>query len=270
MKKLTALALLTVASLSSVASANPSISMRGEISQAIVNTQAANLLTDRVAGLPTPSVNIAGISTIPTVLIPANQAGTAMIDVTLIDEFLADVAPNARHYPPNFPSRTAEYLMGENIKHISDWLEPYAAAADASFDVVLRAAKINGMARNLNVGTDYSLRANTYMEKALKLQPNHDEANFLFGMMISEAGGFKEGRKYLEKAASLGYIEAEQSMAQADLLSDNKTAALKRLRDLAAKHPTNSQLAEQIRIVESGGYYIWNIKDDNLSIKAIK
>lgn len=269
MKKLSVFALLVAAS--SVASANyPSIAMRGEITQAVVNAQAANLLTDRIANLPVPSVTVADVKTIDTVLIPANQSGSNMIDVTLIDEFLADVAPNARHYPPNFPSRTAEYLMGENIKHISDWLEPYASAADASFDVVLRAAKVNGMARNLNVGTDYSLRANTYMEKALKLQPNHDEANFLFGMMISEAGGFKEGQKYLEKAASLGYVEAEQSMAQADLLSDNKTAALKRLRDLAKRYPENKQIAEQISMVEAGGYYIWNIKDDNVSIKAIK
>lgn len=271
MKKLTALAALT-AIISQVAYANThqSPAMRGELTQAIAHPASANLLSTSVKGLPTPSVSVSEVKHIPTVLIPADTAGTAMIDVTLIDEFLDDVAPNARHYPPNFPSRTAEYLTSENIKHLSDWIEPYATAANASFDVVLRAAKINGMARNLNVGDSYTLRAGKHMEQAIKLQPNHAEANFLYGMMISEAGGFKEGRKYLDKATSLGYTEAEQSIAQADLLSDNKTAALKRLRDLAAKHPDNAQIAEQVRIVEGGGFYIWNIKDSNIQVKPIK
>ena len=96
------------------------------------------------------------------------------------------------------------------------------------------------------------------------------EANYLFGMMLSETGGFKEGRKYLDKAISLGSIDAEQSIAQADLLGDNRSAALKRLRGLAAKHPDNAQLTEQINIVENGGYYIWNLKADDIDVKPIK
>lgn len=267
MKKITLAAAVLMAG---SAFANQAPMMRGELTQAIRHADAADLTTQTIKGLPAPSVTISNVKTVPTVLIAANTAGSTMIDMTLLDEFLDDVAPNARHYPPNFPSRTAEYLVSENIKHLSDWIEPYANAADASFDVVLRAAKINGMARNLNIGTDYSLRANKYMEKAIKMQPNHDEANFLFGMMISESGGFKEGRKYLDKAASLGYLEAEQSIAQAELLSDNKKSALNRLKKLAKAHPENSQIAEQVRIVENGGYYIWNIKDDKISVKPIK
>lgn len=249
---------------------NPSPMMRGEITQTVNQEKTADLLTNTINILPTPSIKVTNIKTIPTVLIPATKDGSILLDVTLLDEFLEDVAPNARHYPPNFPTRTAEYLTSENVKHLSDWLESYASAQDASFEVVMRAAKINGMARNLNIGVDYSLRASEHMQKAIKMQPDHAEANFLFGMMISESGGFKEGRKYLDKAASLGYLEAEQSIAQADLLSDKKTAALSRLKSLQKKHPDNKQLSEQIKIVESGGYYIWNIKDDVINVKPIK
>ncbi len=253
---------------SSSAAAAPQ--MRGEITKAVSYQGSADLITRPVAGLPTPSVTVSDVKQIKTVLIPANTAGSAMIDVTLIDEFIDNVAPNARHYPPNFPNRSAEYFTIENVKHLSDWLEPYATAPDASFDVVLRAAKINGMARNLNVGVDYTLRAGNHMQKIVKIQPNNAEANFLYGMMIAEAGGFKEGRVYLDKAAKLGYVEAEQSIAQADLLSDNKAAALKRLRDLAAKHPENAQIAEQVRIVDNGGFYIWRIANNNISVKPIR
>ena len=248
----------------------PAPVMRGEITLPVQNQNATNLLANTVSGVPTITAQVSNIQNIKTVVIAADKNANNHLDVTLIDEFIDDISPNARHYPTNFPTRTTEHISSENIKHISDWLEPYANAANASFDVVLRAAKINGMARNLNVGTDYSLRANKYMSKALKMQPNHPEANFLYGMMISEAGGFKEGKKYLDKAASLGYIEAEQSLAQSDLLGDNKPAALARLKALQAKHPNNTQIAEQVRIVEMGNYYIWDIKDNNLSVKPFK
>ncbi|MDO4700386.1 MAG: hypothetical protein Q4A69_06865 [Moraxella sp.] len=244
--------------------------MRGELTRFVKHTDAANILTTPVAGVPSISAVADNVEQIKTVLIPADKHANTQLDVTLIDEFIEDIAPNARHYPTNFPNRTAEYVGSENIKHLSDWLEPYASAANASFDVVLRAAKINGMARNLNIGTDYALRANNHMAKAIKLMPNHAEANFLYGMMISEAGGFKEGKKYLDKAASLGYLEAEQSLAQTELLDDKKSAALSRLKALQIKHPDNHQIAEQVRIVEGGDYYIWNIKDSNLSIKPFK
>lgn len=248
--------------------ANNAPAMRGEYTAVNIPT-ASDLSLTPIANLPTPKVTTANVVSIPTLLINANQSGTVKIDTTLIDEFIDDVSPNARHYPPNFPNRTALHNTRENIKHLSAWLEPYANAADASFDVLLRAAKVNGMGRNLDLGSEYGVRASTYIANALKLQPDHAEANFLYGMMLSEGGGFNEGKKYLDKAAAAGYLEAEQSLAQAALLNDNKTQALTILQRLQQSHPDNNQLREQINIVQNGGYYIWNIKDDDIQVKPI-
>lgn len=270
MKKLTlslALAALTTSAVAATGTYQ-SPALRGEITQAIKPQDTINLLEKSVKGLPVPSISVSEVKTIPTVVIPANTSGSTILDVTLVDELLDDVAPNARHYPTNFPTRTSEYLVKQNIKHLSDWIEPYASAPDASAETLLRAAKINGMARNLNLGNDYTVRAGNHMQKLLQVDPNHTEGNFLFGMMLSESGAFKEGRKYLDKAVAAGYTEAEQSIAQAELLGDNRSGALKRLQKLAAAHPDNAQIAEQVRIVENGGYYIWNIPDVNLNIKA--
>lgn len=244
--------------------------MRGELTTPIHHTNAVNLLDQPVMGVPSINANVSNINRIATVIINANKSGTTRLDVSLIDDFIESVSPNARHYPPNFPNRTAEFVTSENIKYLSDWLEPYASANDATFDIILRAAKINGMARNLNIGTNYTQRANKYMAKAINLAPNDAEANFLYGMMISEGGGFTEGQKYLQKAAKLGYLEAEQSLAQAELLADNHAGALSRLKALQSKYPTNTQIAEQVRIVENGGYYIWNIKNNNIKFKPLQ
>lgn len=241
--------------------------MRGEMT-AKPKPAAVDLRTTTVAGVPVPSASVGQVVRVPTVLIPKSTAvdGT-MIDATLIDDFISDVAPNARHYPPNFPNRTSEYVTGENLKHLSNWIEPFASAPDASFDVLLRAAKLNIMARNLNLGSDFTLRANTHINRAVKTQPNHPEANFLYGMMLSESGAFKEGQNYLDKAAALGYLEAEQSLAQVELMTDKREAALARLMRLQSAHPNHAQISKQLEIVQGGGYYIWRIDDADIAVK---
>ncbi|MDO5651675.1 MAG: hypothetical protein Q4G13_06035 [Moraxella sp.] len=245
----------------------PAPTMRGELLH--VNAPAGAIDLSTATNPPIPKTAVGNIQKITTVLIPQSTSGAQQLDVTLIDDFIDDISPNARHYPTNFPSRTTQYNASENIKHLSAWLEPYAKASNASFDVLLRAVKINAMGRNLNLGTDYGVRASTYVARALKLQPQHAEANFLYGAMLSEGGGFNEGKKYLDKAAAAGYLEAEQSLAQSDLLNDNRSAALSRLERLANTHPNNAQITEQLRIVQNGGYYIWDIKDDDVHVKSV-
>lgn len=222
----------------------------------------------QLSSIPTPQVRISDISFVPTVLIAQKQGlGTDKIDVSLLDDFIAEASPNARHYPPNFPNRSQRYYTREKVKAMSEWIEPYASAPNASYDVLLRAAKLNGMGRNLDLGSDFAVRAGSYIDRAIKLKPDSAEANFLYGMMLSEGGGFKEGKKYLDRAVNLGYVEAEQSLAQSDLLSDRRSQALDRLRRLEQREPNNGIIRQQIKMIEDGKYYIWDIPAPSISIK---
>ncbi|MGO2277716.1 MULTISPECIES: tetratricopeptide repeat protein [unclassified Psychrobacter] len=227
-----------------------------------------DLRSGQLSNIPTPQVQLSDMSFVKTVLIPQQKGlGTDKLDVSLLDDFIADVTPNARHYPPNFPNRTQRHYTREKIKVLADWIEPYAKSPNASYDVLLRAAKLNGMGRNLDLGSDYTVRGGQYVDRAIKLQPDSGEANFLYGMMLSEGGGFKEGQKYLDKAVSLGYTEAEQSLAQSDLLSDRRENALERLRRLEGQHPNNTVIPQQIKLVEEGKFYIWDIPAPDISVK---
>lgn len=221
---------------------------------------ATDITKTRISGIPTPNVTVSDVSYVPTVVIPKTRsANSDQLDVSLLDDFINEISPNARHYPPNFSSNTQRYYAKEKLKELEQWLRPFAEAPNASYDVLLRAAKLNGMARNLDLGSDYAVRGSTFIAKAIDRQPNSAEANFIYGMMLSEGGGFKEGKKYLMKAASQSYKEAEQSLAQADLLSDNRPAALSRLQMLQRKHPNDAEIAKQIQIIETGKYYIWDL-----------
>ncbi|PNK61686.1 tetratricopeptide repeat protein [Psychrobacter sp. FDAARGOS_221] len=222
--------------------------------------KATDLSTNRLSGIPTPVVSVANNSYIPTVIIPKFENNPSdQLDVSLLDDFIDSISPNARHYPPNFKTPSDRYYAKEKLKELEEWLRPFAENENASYEVLLRAAKLNGMGRNLDLGSDYAVRGSTFIAKAIDRQPNSAEANFIYGMMLSEGGGFKEGKKYLLKAAEQSYKEAEQSIAQADLLGDNRPAALERLKRLQQKHPDDATIAKQIQIVESGKYYIWDL-----------
>ncbi len=223
----------------------------------------------QLSNIPTPQTRISNISFVSTLLIPLTKgAGSDMLDVSLLDDFIKEVSPNARHYPPNFPNRSQRHYSREKIKAMAEWIDPYASAPDASYEVLLRAAKLNGMGRNLDLGTDFAVRGGQYVDRAIKSKPDSGEANFLYGMMLAEGGGFKEGQKYLDRAVALGYTEAEQSLAQSDLLSDRRSQALDRLRRLEQTVPDNSIIRQQIKLVEDGKYYIWDLPAPNINIKS--
>lgn len=233
-----------------------------------ITATGIDLRSGQLPNIPTPQVSISDISFVPTVLIPQQQGlGTDKLDVSLLDDFIKEVSPNARHYPPNFPNRTQRHNAREKIKVLTEWIEPYAKAPNASYDVLVRAAKLNGMGRNLDLGSEYTVRGGQYIDRAIKLKPNSGEANFIYGMMLSEGGGFKEGQKYLDQAVSLGYTEAEQSLAQSDVLSDRRDKALERLRRLAQQVPDNAVIRQQIKLIEDGKFYIWDIPAPDVNIK---
>ena len=233
-----------------------------------ITSTGVDISGGQLTNIPAPQVKISDISFVPTLLIPQKTGlGTDKLDVSLLDDFIEDVSPNARHYPPNFPNRSQRHYTREKIKVMSEWIEPYASASDASYDVLLRAAKLNGMGRNLDLGSDFAVRASQYVDRAIKAKPDSGEANFLYGMMLAEGGGFKEGQKYLDKAVELGYTEAEQSLAQSDLLSDRRNEALDRLRRLEQQVPDNNIIRQQIKLIEDGKFYIWDLPAPNINVK---
>ena len=223
-----------------------------------VQLVGTDISAQNFANIPLPALTLSNISTVKTVLIPRTTDNSTQLDVSVLDDFITYVTPMARHYPPVFSSRTERYNATERLKSLTAWIETYAQNPNASYEVLLRAAKLNAMGRNLDLGSDYAVRAGNYIARAVRLNDTA-EANFLYGAMLAEGGGFKEGTKYLEKAEKMGYLEATQSLAQADLLDDKKDRAIQRLTEFKARNPDNPYIDEQLRIIDSGKYYIWDI-----------
>lgn len=246
----------------------PFANANNDISVTTMNYTKSNLLSftgtditrQHLPNIPTPNLTISQVVSIPTIFIPAttDQNANQTLDVSLIDDFINQTSPMARHYPPKFNNHTERHNTKEKIKIFIDWLDEYAKAPNASYDVLLRATKLNAMALNLDLGSEYAVQASNYVTRAMKINDSA-EANFLYGAMLSEGGGFREGAKYLEKAEKMGYAEAIQSLAQTDLLEDKRDKALQRLTQFKAQYPDNPYIDKQLDMVNNGQYYIWDI-----------
>lgn len=205
--------------------------------------------------LPMPQVSISDVVPLPTVWI---DGASGKFDSTDIDLFLAQNRKSARHYPPSFANKTAQYNATKTLKNLIHEISPVAQNPNASYDVLYRAAALHAMAKNLDLGAEHGVRASEYLGRALKLRSNDSDANVLYGIMLAESGAFKEGAKYLNKADGL---EAQQALAQIDLLEDRKESARSRLVRLAqnATGDDATLLNQQIAIIDAGGYYIWQL-----------
>ncbi len=223
-----------------------------------VSWHGTDIVAQNLTNVPLPTMSLSNFDMLPTVLIPQDTQNSTRLDVSILDDVIKEASPKARHYPPVFINNTDRYNTTQRIKQLSSWINNYALQPNASYDVLLRAAKINAMARNMDLGSDYAVNASNFIARALKLNDSA-EANFLYGVMLAEGGGFAEGSKYLDKAEKMGYAEATQSLAQADLLDDKKQRAIQRLNDFKAKYPNDPNIDEQLRIVNNGEYYIWKL-----------
>ena len=153
----------------------------------------------------------------------------ATLDVTDIDQRIQALAVNAEHYPTNFNDKRERRAAEADIKDLTQTIDQYAVSPSASPEILLRAVKINQMSRNMDVGTESALKAGVYMRRLIVLTPPDPEANYWYGVMLSEGGGVKEGIPYLNKAATKGFDHAYLSLAHAYLMLNKRPEAISAL-----------------------------------------
>lgn len=186
-------------------------------------------------------------------------AGPNQLDVTAIDDFIQLVEGQARHYPPKFSSKNVRKGFENKLRQTSQFLDPYADKDNASYDVLIRAFKTSIMARNLDLGSQYTSKALKYGQRLLKLNPNDPIVNFWFGFNLSEGGGQREAIVYLDKAIKAGVQEAYLSAANNYLYLEQNRNAITTLRNYKVKYPEEAAVADRLikEIQTQGRTNVW-------------
>lgn len=183
----------------------------------------------------------------------------AQLDVASIDRTLAYLESKARHYAPVFDSKPERRFAEEKAEALQKTLNGYADAPNASYDILIRAMKINVMARNMDVGTDSAVKSLGYFDRLLKLKPQDPETQYWYGFSLAEGGGFQEGIPHMNVAVKAGYQEAYLAIANAYMYMDKKPMAISTLNAYKAKYPTDAANADLlISQIKSGQRFsVW-------------
>ncbi len=168
------------------------------------------------AVVPAP-VPIADIPRLVQPVIPEDPLVTQIkaIDRSDIDARINLVGKYARHYPARFDNVRARRGAEAEVKDLLKTVNPIASNPKATHNELIQGFKVNGMARNLDVGSNTTTNADNFIRRALKLEPKNPETNYWFGVLLSEGGGMKEGIPYLNKAAKSKHHVAHLSLANA-------------------------------------------------------
>lgn len=183
------------------------------------------------------------------------------LDVTDIDDFLNLLEGKARHYPVRFSSKREREGFTSRLKAVMATLDPLALKTNASYDVLLRAAKASSMARNLDMGEQYGPKALNYAKKLLALKPNDPTISFWLGFGLSEGGAFKEATPYLKAAIDAGIQEAYLSMANNYIFLEQKKNALTTLKNYKVKFPDEADVVDAlVKEIQNGKRYnVWQV-----------
>ena len=186
-------------------------------------------------------------------------AGQNQLDVTDLDDFLELVEGKARHYPPHFDNKMTRRGFESKLRQTTQVLDTYAEKDNASYDVLIRALKASIMARNLDLGQQYTTKSLKYAQRLLKMNPNDAMTNFWFGFSLSEGGGQREAVAYLNKAMKDGVQEAYLSAANNYLYLEQTKNALTTLNNYKVKYPEEAAVVDRLikEIKTKGRTNVW-------------
>lgn len=180
-----------------------------------------------------------------------NVTTTDSLNVGEFDGLLQYLVEKAGNYPPRFSDRRERYMAAAETKQMVEALDQLVVQPNASFELLIRAVQLNQVARNLDIGAESAVKAGVYMRRAIALKPEDASANYWYGTMLTEGGGFKEGIPYLNRAAQAGYKKAYLGLAEAYLHIDQRPNALSALESYSIAVPeqyvATNRLIEQIR-----------------------
>lgn len=186
-------------------------------------------------------------------------AGKDQLDVTDIDDFLEMVEGRARHYPPHFDNKNVRRGFESKLRQTTQTLDSFAEKENASYDILVRAFKASVMARNLDLGQQYTSKSLKYAQRLLKISPNDPTTNFWFGFSLSEGGGQHEATQYLNKAMKGGVQEAYLASVNNYLFLEQKKNAITTLNNYKVKFPEEGAVVDRLlsEIKTQGRTNVW-------------
>jgi tetratricopeptide (TPR) repeat protein len=173
------------------------------------------------------------------------------VDVKSIDRVVDDLAEHARDYPPKFRGEEEKSRAERDAKALVAIFDKLTAEKDASADLLLKAAFVDGLAHNLDIRGAAEKAAQNY-DRVLTRTPDNPRANLNFGIFLAGVGKWKESLPYLEKALKLGLDDAKYTLGVVHMSLGDKEKAIELLEGFGKTHPQDPRPKQLISAIRSG------------------
>jgi tetratricopeptide (TPR) repeat protein len=172
-------------------------------------------------------------------------------DVAYCDRMLNDLSAHAENYPPQFDTPQDKQRATLDAKALSGMLDILINDQTPNPELLIRAAFANSIGHNLDI-PGAAEKANSIFLKLLAATPSDPRGNYMYGTFLAGADKPKEALTYLEKARSLGVVDAVYSIGMTYLGLGDKEKALKNLEDFKRLNPNDSSINELIEAIRNG------------------
>lgn len=172
-------------------------------------------------------------------------------DGAYLDQMLNDLASHANNYPPQFDSPQDKQRAIQDVKALSGMLDTLINVPSPNPEFMLRAAHLNSMGHNLDI-PGAAEKAGAIFQKHLAARPEDPRGNFLYGVFLGGSGRPKEALPYLEKALSVGVVDAAYAIGMSHLMLGDKAKALQFLESYKRSKPADTRVDTLIDAIRNG------------------
>lgn len=168
-----------------------------------------------------------------------------------LDQILNDLSAHAKNYPPKFDTPQDKQRAVQDVKVVSGLLDIMINVPTPNPDLLIRAGYLNSMGHNLDV-PGAAEKANSIFLKLLAAIPSDPRGNYMYGTFLAGIGKPKEALPYLEKALSVGVVDAAYAIGMTYLMLGDKDQALKNLEDYKRRKPSDGSVDTLIDAIRNG------------------
>jgi tetratricopeptide (TPR) repeat protein len=163
---------------------------------------------------------------------------------TYFAQVLNDLERHAGSYPPKFQFADDRQRAERDIATLSDLLDPLFPNLSHDAPLQLRLAALHTVGFNLDIPGSFE-KARSDFSAILATAPENPEANYQYGAFLAATTRKGEGIPFLEKASSLGVVNADYWLGWSYVALGEKTKAIENL-ERYTKNVPNDQRAAQV------------------------
>ena len=172
-------------------------------------------------------------------------------DNAYLDQILNDLSAHAKNYPPQFDTPQDQQRATQDAKALSRILDILINVPNPNHEMLAQAGYINSIGHNLNI-PGAAEKANSIFLRLLSITPSDPRGNYLYGTFLAGVGKPKEALPYLEKALSVGVVNAAYAIGMTYLSLGDKEQALKNLEDYKHRKPSDKNTDKLIDAIRNG------------------